>query len=480
MTRASGSLGTPSTVEKSPLDFLNEDPPLLITESIRAEEQGQDELSQGAASVRNPPYTGVAPEPDMKKETVDTGALVSKRRRKRGPDEAEVNAPPKVPRKDYVASQPSQKGVSGLDSLSYAKPRPTPEQDVAQSSRKAVVTEYPDSEKSTSFTSMVGSPGSIYQPREKHIRNVEALLEAEVDMKGAAEAKNVELAKELESLRVQFSNLQLSNNQLSQEVSTLQAQIIGEERIKTAFEEFKKYEDDRVSSRCAKIDTRLDALSIDFDEELYPNMLTAIAGHRWIIRHGLRLAVMKCAESTELRQVFADVVSAGIDKGMSEGLKHMVEHGKAMVDLAAIEAYDSEADTKYVEALYALKDLKYPLVNQMEKLNDAPIDVIMASLFLESDSGEDAPQWIRELRPSSSQLKILVYPEVRNPKDPWLFKDEILLEDAIAANVSRAEKKKKCRMLAYAATQTEVIEDEASPRLIRSKSLQPLYDLDWP
>ncbi|GKF30330.1 hypothetical protein Tco_0100128, partial [Tanacetum coccineum] len=44
---------------------------------------------------------------------------------------------------------------------------------------------------------------------------------------------------------------------------------------------------------------------------------------------------------------------------------------------------------------------------------DAPLDVIMASLYLDSDTGEDAPQFIRDLRPSSSQLKIHVYPKVR-------------------------------------------------------------------
>nr|GEU79134.1 RNA-directed DNA polymerase, eukaryota, reverse transcriptase zinc-binding domain protein [Tanacetum cinerariifolium] len=384
--------------------------------------------------------TETCPVPPMRKSTVHGGpsrtnsgegngrhgSPCEQNASQRGPNEAETNAPPKVLRKDYVASHPPQstlrgkslasigigtgttvsapvtqeipvhtKGVSDPDPLSYAKPRPAPEQDVV----KAIVTKDSDSEKSTSFTSMVGSPGippwyfselrhlpndeflnqynitltrqvamgsqlrlqfeqetkllkkavaqvarrdQRIEAREKHIRNLEALLEAEVDMKGVAEAKNVELAKELESLRVQFSNLQVSNNQLSQQVSTLQAQIMGEERIKAAFEEFKKYEDDWVSSRCAKMDARLDAMSIDFDEELYPHMLTAIAGRRWIIRHSLRLAVMKCAESTKLRQVFADVVSAGIAKGMSEGLKHRVEHGKAKVDLAAIEAYDPD------------------------------------------------------------------------------------------------------------------------------------------
>ncbi|GKG12539.1 hypothetical protein Tco_0346776, partial [Tanacetum coccineum] len=54
-------------------------------------------------------------------------------------------------------------------------------------------------------------------------KNLETLLEAEVDMKKATKAKNAELAKELKSLI--------------------------EERIKDAFEEFKKYEDNKVEQR---------------------------------------------------------------------------------------------------------------------------------------------------------------------------------------------------------------------------------------
>ncbi|GJW10677.1 hypothetical protein Tco_1576504 [Tanacetum coccineum] len=258
----------------------------------------------------------------------------------------------------------------------------------------------------------------------------------------------------------------------------LQARVMGEERIMVAFEVFKKHKDERVNARCAEMDTQLDALSIDFDEELYPHMLTAILGRRWVIGHGLCLAVMKCAESTELRQAFANVVSAGIAKGMSEGLKYGVEHGKAGLELTAVEAYDPEADSKYVDAFHDLKDLNYPLIDQLEQLKDAPLDI-----------------------------KIPVYPEVCDPRNPWAFKEEILLEDAIAANKSRA-KKKKSRvsthgvgsahharsdgipvsvptlapqglqiLLADAATQTE---DEESLQLFRSKSLPPMFNLDWP
>ncbi|GJR74535.1 hypothetical protein Tco_0086900 [Tanacetum coccineum] len=517
---ASRSSKTPSVVEKSPLDFASEDPPPMITGRGETKDQVSAVVSQEAPSAENATTTEVILELNLEKEATAMGPLVNKRRHKRDQSETKANAPPKVLMKDHASVRPVQntrRGKSlaaiglGADPPFYTSvTKDTP----AALQSKAAVAKDPDSEKSTSFTSMGGLPGSIYQSgwgvtnncrldapdafqdmvdhivppgyfsvlrhlpnddflsqyninlaqqvamgsqlrlrfeqedkllkndiaqvarrdqriqaREKDIKNLEALLEAEADMKEAAEAKNAELVKELESLRVQFSDLQVSNNQLSQQVSTLQAQVTGEERIKSIFEEFKKYEDDRVNSRCAEMDARLDALSIDFDEELYPHMLTAIAGPRWVIGHGLRLAVMKCAESTELRQAFVDVVSAGIAKGMNEGLKHGVEHEKAKLDLATIEAYDLEADTKYVAALHALKDLKYPLVDQLEKLKDAPIDLIMTSLYLESDSGEDAPQWIRELRPSSSQLKIHVYTKLRNPKDPWSFKEEILFDD---------------------------------------------------
>nr|GEU61757.1 hypothetical protein [Tanacetum cinerariifolium] len=497
---ASESSGTPSTLKKSPLDFANEDPPQMITESGGAEGQVHDELAHGNPSAEDASQKG-------QKET-------------------EANVPPKVLRKDHAAFLPAQGTLGGefpvlvgldtgstvfiiathdaptsvidSDPLSYAKPQPHHERDIAQESgvRKIVLLSLRGRVARGYLSAGVGRnqklPPGYPKGMSRHggdgfiaeakIKNLETLLEAEVDMKKAAEARNAKLAKELESLRVQFADLKVNNTQLSQHVYDLQAQVTSEEKIKSAFEEFKIYEDDKVEQRCAKMDARLDKLSMDFDEERYPHMLTAIARCR-------------------------------LAKGMSEGLKQDIEHGRAGRDLADIKAYDPEADSKYVKALHDLKDLKYPLVDQLKKLRDAPIDVIMASLYLESYYEEDATQWIRELHPSSSHLKIPVYPEVHDPKDLWSFKEEILLEDDIATNISRAKKKKKCQvvcrthgvsfahharsdgvsvsvptvtpqglaiLLADVATQTEISEDEASSRLLRSKSISSMYNLDWP
>ncbi|GJZ40374.1 hypothetical protein Tco_0586937 [Tanacetum coccineum] len=377
-TGASGSSGTPSTVEKSPLDFADEDLPPPNTEGVGTEEQIQDELSREIPPVGHATTAEVIPETGLEEEVATMGPPVNKRRkqmrRKRANDEAEANAPPKVLRKDHVSSPahsayggkslaamglgagsisstPSAQGaptaaksVSDPDPLSYAKPQPYPEQDIAQSyvphhvdadlpgerlSRsppnmllpRRLTSSYPWGVQSQgnrpSFPPWSGyrevvekgqgqdsqtrsedpSEGEEIKKLDQEVKslratktevhglrnqtkNLETLLEVEADMKKAAEAKNAELTKELESLRVQFSDLQVNNNQLSQQVSNIQAQIMSEEKIKATFEEFKKYEDDRVEQRCAKMDARLDKLSMDFNEELYPHMLTTIAGRR--------------------------------------------------------------------------------------------------------------------------------------------------------------------------------------------------------
>nr|GEY32453.1 transposase (putative), gypsy type [Tanacetum cinerariifolium] len=354
---ATNSSGVQSTIEKSPLDFANED----------------GASDQGTAAPEMPP-------PEDVPATAAPGV---------GQAEKAVAAEPPVARSSHgekslaamqlclasnvFVTEGAPANVSDPDPLSFANAPSHHPVDVSQSSPGVFAAEDPESE-NASFPTEVGS----FEPEAKllrkfvaqvarrdkrietlelEIKNLEALLETEADMKRAAEDKSAGLIKD------------------------------GEEKLKAAFEQFKQYEDERVERRCAELDARLDALSIDFDEELYPHMLIAIESHMWVVGHGLRLAMMKCAESLEMRQSFADVVFARVAKGMSEGLKHGVEHGQDQLTVESIEAYDPEAKAKFVAALQSLKDLKYPLLDQLEGLKDAPMDVIMAALYLESDTG---------------------------------------------------------------------------------------------
>nr|GEU70949.1 hypothetical protein [Tanacetum cinerariifolium] len=537
---AKESFRTPFAIEKSPLDFDNENPSSPITECKGTKDQAHEIVAPEIPLPRNMPAIGAT---------------------------ADANAPPKGLRKDYASVRPEQrtregkslpmmglavgstfvtptdtKGMFDPDSLSYAEPQPPPEQSMTQmhvfrdSDQKCGYHESARTRsekstglgKSTSSPSMVGSPRDIYQPgwgmtnncrldtpdacqyvvdhivpsgyfsELRHMPNTEILCQYNKNL-----AQQVAMGSQL---RLRFKQevrlLKKARAQITRRDQMIQ---VREEKIKKLDQEI---QDDKVEKHCSEMDARLDALSIDFFKELYPHMLTVIAGRRWAIGRGLRLAVMKCTKSIELRQTFA-----GIAKGMSEGLAHGIEHGKAGLGLEVVEAYDPEANNKYLQALHELKDLNYPIVDQLESLKDAPMEAIMASLHLESDSEEDAPKWICDLRPSTSQLKIYVYPEVRDLRDPWAVKEEMLLEEAIADNVSRVEKKKRCWVVcrtneigsahharsdgvpvsvptvtpqglailqADAATQTELSEDDASLRLFRSKSLPLMYNLNWP
>ncbi|GJY50113.1 hypothetical protein Tco_0440069, partial [Tanacetum coccineum] len=500
---------TPSIMKNSPLDFSSEDPPPMITNKGETEDQTPVVASQEVSSAKNTVTAGVIPELNLEKETIAKEPPDTRR----GKSLVAIGLGPEPPFHTSV-----RQSVSNPDPLSYAEPRPIPKQDVAQYSKIAAVVADPDSE-NTSFTCMAGSLGSIYQPgwgvtngcrldtpgacqylvdhiaplgyfselrhlpnddflsqyninlarqvamgsqlrlRENEIKNLEALLEAEADMKKAAEAKNAKLVEELEGLRAQFSDLQVSNDQLSQQVSTLQAQITGEEKIKAAFEEFKKYEDEQVNSRCAEMDVQLDKLSIDFDEELYPHMLTAIAGRHWVIGYGLRLAIMRCVESSEIRRAFADVVSRDLPK----------------------------ANSKLIKAPQDLKDLNYLMVDQLEKLRDALMELIMTSLHLESATREDTPQWIRDLRPSTSQEKIPIYPLAEKKKKyrvvcrtHGVSSAHHARSDSIPVSALTVAPQGPAILLADASTQTKISEGKASPRLLRSMSLPAMYNLDWP
>nr|GEX23156.1 hypothetical protein [Tanacetum cinerariifolium] len=172
-------------------------------------------------------------------------------------------------------TQETLMNVSDLDSQSYAKPRPIREQDIAQSFRITPVVEDLDSEKSTSFTSMVGSPerrGGSYSTTRKVAMGSQLRLtfKQEAKLLKKAVAQVARWDQRIKAKEKQIKNLEalLEAEAEIKQVSTFQAQISGEERIKAAFKEFKKYEDDWVTSWCAEIDARLDALSIDFDEEV--------------------------------------------------------------------------------------------------------------------------------------------------------------------------------------------------------------------
>nr|GEZ80447.1 hypothetical protein [Tanacetum cinerariifolium] len=160
---ATESSGMSSTIEKSPLDFDNENPSQQITEGKGTEDQVQEIVAREIPpppSSGNVSATGAILEVGIKEEIAAMGPPLSKKRRKRGNEGVDENVSPKMLRKDHAASRPTQSTIGGkslaltgleagftfftptsqetladvsdLDPLLYAMPPSIPERDIAQ------------------------------------------------------------------------------------------------------------------------------------------------------------------------------------------------------------------------------------------------------------------------------------------------------------------------------------------------------------
>ncbi|GJU22490.1 hypothetical protein Tco_1155832 [Tanacetum coccineum] len=162
-----------------------------------------------------------------------------------------------------------------------------------------------------------------------------------------------------------------------------------------------------LSDRVAGLDSELMALALHFDEEFYPRFPTTIAGRRWVLVHGFRLAVMKCRQSSKYGAAFEAVIGLTIDKGIQAGLVAGLDHGKSGRDLANVSAYDPSVEARYVSVVLSFYDLDFNLHSRLESQKDASIADIMSLLHLEGPSAE-TPE-ISRLQPSYEQLLLPIH-----------------------------------------------------------------------
>ncbi|GKF58491.1 hypothetical protein Tco_0172028, partial [Tanacetum coccineum] len=143
----------------------------------------------------------------------------------------------------------------------------------------------------------------------------------------------------------------------------------------------------RLNERVAKMNGRIVDVKCGMDDHLYPHIFTAIAGRRWVIGHSLSLAVYKCARSVECRIDMGKVISMAINKGIQDGLRAGIKHGKEGRSLAQIEAYDPEIEAKFVAVVSEFNNISFPLLDELEGLRDSPLAPIMSALTLKDDHG---------------------------------------------------------------------------------------------
>ncbi|GKB19087.1 hypothetical protein Tco_0853010 [Tanacetum coccineum] len=187
----------------------------------------------------------------------------------------------------------------------------------------------------------------------------------------------------------------------------------------------------RFDERAAELDARIADVRRDMDNDLYPHMLTAIAGRRWVLGHGIRLAVMKCVQSSKCYSSLGKVIYFATNNGIQQGLEAGVKDGKAGRSLAQVEAYDPDVENKYVAAVNDFKNVSFSLL-KLEALKDSPLALIMSALNFEGDA-HSTPK-LRELQPYLDQVTVPVYSESSGSRGSGSIGHEMLLSDITTQN----------------------------------------------
>ncbi|GJT08280.1 hypothetical protein Tco_0842742 [Tanacetum coccineum] len=240
---------------------------------------------------------------------------------------------------------------------------------------------------------------------------------------------------------------QLADTQAEAESSRSHAQKLAEEKMAllvknnhfAGLDEFRQ----RVEGLLKKQEEKLRKLNIEYDEELYPHMLSAIAERRWLISHGLRLAAMSTLESQEVKQSFGDVVKCALARGKAEAVEELHEKKLLTVPAAQVPGYNHNAYEELVAAMEAMKLLELPHIAQLERDQDYPIDVIMAGLTLARHATEGAeaqPDYF--LKPDVAQLQVPIFACPRDILNPFALEKEIPLKESLEAHAIRLAKKK--------------------------------------
>nr|GEV27605.1 hypothetical protein [Tanacetum cinerariifolium] len=149
-----------------------------------------------------------------------------------------------------------------------------------------------------------------------------------------------------------------------------------------------------ISSQVAKLTSYLSDLQLSRDE-LNSQMASLESERDGLIskRSSLQSAFELFSariEATldEQAKVLGTAIGCAINKGIQDGLRAEVDHGKAERDLSIVEAYDPFAEAKYVEAVNAFGIVDFSLHSELKSKKDTSIVDLMDSLRLEGPLAE--------------------------------------------------------------------------------------------
>ncbi|GJW99023.1 hypothetical protein Tco_0180831, partial [Tanacetum coccineum] len=135
-------------------------------------------------------------------------------------------------------------------------------------------------------------------------------------------------------------------------------------------------------NRMAELEAHVMDVSGRLEGEFYPAYLTTLAGRRWLLTHGIELAMIKCLKSPEYQGILGHALDRAVDYGMQEGLVAGHEHGVAGTPLSTVMAYNPEtAESNYLDAVRALEEADFPLVHLLKSKKDSGMDELSVPIY---------------------------------------------------------------------------------------------------
>nr|GEW03927.1 transposase (putative), gypsy type [Tanacetum cinerariifolium] len=256
--------------------------------------------------------------------------------------------------------------------------------------------------------------------------NFETVEKSFWDETDALKERNVIFEKERNALDVKVTELETSamskegeltdsnalvtsvksqTDSLTDRVHELEISSFGLQEKVTVYEncmeQLEKFQDDRmkiVEDKFDKLYTDFVEMALHSEEKFYPHLLTIISGRRWLLTHGMKLAVANCLNSPKYLSALEATIGKAIEKGMQDGLSAGITHGKEGKVLSNVAAYNPSAEVDYISALQQFQNVNLSLLARLKSSKDASVETMMDILRLEGPLAEKLG--LNELQPN--------------------------------------------------------------------------------
>ncbi|GJS45514.1 putative gypsy type transposase [Tanacetum coccineum] len=187
----------------------------------------------------------------------------------------------------------------------------------------------------------------------------------------------------------------------------LQEKVMAYEKFVDQLEKFQDDKIKEVNDKLEKLDANVVAMVLHLEEKFYPHLLNTIANRRWLLTHGMEIAIAKWLNSTEYLSALGAAIGKAIEKGMQEGLSAGITHGIEGRALTDIAAYNPSAEANYLAALHHLQSVNFSLLAELKSNKDASTETIMNLFRLEDHLADRLG--LTASQPRTDQLMVLIH-----------------------------------------------------------------------